>query len=91
MRKGLPFRETHHISGAVVALAEKKNKPMDKLSHEDLQLVDKRFGTDFVFDFDKSVEMRSATGGTSKSSVQEQIEALKALFPPEEEESDSYR
>lgn len=53
---------------------------MDQLSHGDLQSVDKRFGTDFVFDFEKSVEMRSATGGTSKDSVQEQIKNLEALL-----------
>lgn len=64
VRKGVPFRETHHISGQVVALAEAKDLPMDKLSHAQLQSVDKRLGTDFVFDFEKSVEMRTAKGGT---------------------------
>jgi len=33
VRKGVPFRETHHIS-RVVALAEKEDLPMDKLSKE---------------------------------------------------------
>ena len=64
VRKGVPFRETHHISGQVVALAESKNLPMDQLSHADLQSVDKRLGSDFIFDYEKSVEMRTATGGT---------------------------
>ncbi|KAK1015089.1 argininosuccinate lyase [Friedmanniomyces endolithicus] len=79
VRKGVPFRETHHISGQVVALAEKVGKPMDKLSLEQLQGVDKRFEKNVmeVFDYQKSVEMRSAKGGTSKSAVMEQIEAVK--------------
>ena len=64
VRKGVPFRETHHISGQVVALAEERNVPMDKLSHSDLQRVDSRLGSDFIFDYEKSVEMREATGGT---------------------------
>ena len=64
VRKGVPFRETHHISGQVVALAESKNLPMDQLSHADLQSVDKRLGSDFIFDYEKSVEMRTASGGT---------------------------
>ena len=64
VRKGVPFRETHHISGQVVALAEEKEIAMDNLSHADLQSVDKRLGSDFVFDFEKSVEMRTAKGGT---------------------------
>ena len=42
--------------------------PMDKLSPQDLQSVDSRLGKDFVFDFEKSVEMRSAKGGTVSSS-----------------------
>lgn len=43
--------------------------PMDKLTHEDLQSVDKRLGSDFIFDYEKSVEMRTAKGGTVSSSL----------------------
>ena len=89
VRKGVPFRETHHISGQVVALAEKRDLPMDKLSHKDLQSVDKRFGTDFVFDYEKSVELRDAKGGTSKSSVREQILVLKNLLSTEDDDVSS--
>ena len=79
VRKGVPFRETHHISGRVVALAEDERKPMNQLSYDQLQNVDKRFGKDImaVFDYQKSVEMRSAKGGTSRSAVIEQIHAIK--------------
>lgn len=77
-RTGLPFRETHHIAGRVVALAEKEGKPMDKLTVEQLQGVDKRFGEDVldVFNYERSVEMKSASGGTSRSAVEEQIKIL---------------
>lgn len=64
VRKGVPFRETHHISGQAVALAETKEIPMDQLSRQDLQSVDYRLGPDFIFDHGKSVELRSAKGGT---------------------------
>jgi argininosuccinate lyase len=79
VRKCLPFRETHHIAGRVVALAEKEGKPMDKLTVEQLQGVDTRFGNDVleVFNCERSVEMKSAIGGTSKSAVEEQIKILK--------------
>lgn len=79
VRKGVPFRETHHISGQVVALAEKEKVPMDKLSYEQLKEVDARFEKDIMesFDYHKSVEMRSAAGGTALRSVMEQIEVLK--------------
>jgi argininosuccinate lyase len=76
---GLPFRETHHIAGRVVALAEKEKRPMDQLSVAELQGVDSRIGDDVleVFDYERSVEMKSALGGTSKSAVLEQIETLR--------------
>ena len=55
---------------------------MDKLSFKDLQGVDKRFDQDVldVFDYQRSVEMKSAVGGTSKSAVMEQINLLKEVI-----------
>ena len=79
VRKGVPFRECHHISGQVVALAEERGISMDKLSHQDLRSIDERFGSDFIFDFENSVELRTAKGGTSKRSVMEQIQFLKGV------------
>ncbi|KAF2666041.1 argininosuccinate lyase [Microthyrium microscopicum] len=82
VRKGVPFRDTHHISGQVVALAEKQGRPMDQLSVKELQEVDARFGDDIksIFDYQRSVEQRTATGGCSKSAVMKQIEVLKKLL-----------
>ncbi|KAK9470682.1 L-Aspartase-like protein [Dipodascopsis tothii] len=81
VRKGVPFRETHHISGAAVKLAEVKGlSGIDKLSLAELQSVDARFGEDVmaeVFDFEKSVERRTAIGGTAKVAVIDQIERLR--------------
>jgi argininosuccinate lyase len=52
---------------------------MDKLTTAQLQAIDSRFGADVlsVFDYERSVEMKSAVGGTSKSAVREQIAVLK--------------
>ena len=82
VRKGVPFRETHHISGRVVQLAENEKTPMDKLSFEQLQGIDGRFEKDVldVFNYQASVEARSAKGGTSRSAVLEQIEAIKKIL-----------
>lgn len=78
VRKGVPFRETHHISGRVVALAEREGIPMDKLTYDQLRTVDERFEKDVVetFDFEKSVEMRRSTGGTSRKAVEGQTKWL---------------
>ncbi|OCK97039.1 argininosuccinate lyase [Cenococcum geophilum 1.58] len=79
VRKGVPFRETHHLAGKMVALAEDENKGMDELTIEQFQGIDKRFGDDVlsVFDYERSVELKDATGGTSRRAVLEQLEALK--------------
>jgi argininosuccinate lyase len=82
VRKGVPFREGHHISGRVVALAEKTHVPMDTLSLEQLKTVDPRFGADVqaCLDYERAVELKDAIGGTSKRAVAEQISVLKELL-----------
>ena len=78
VRKGVPFRETHHISGRIVALAENQGKPMDELTLRDFQEVDERFGDDVFscFDYEVSVERRDGVGGPAKKRVEEQIRNL---------------
>ncbi|KAJ8117326.1 hypothetical protein OPT61_g1448 [Boeremia exigua] len=83
VRKGVPFREGHHISGRVVAAAEQNDIPMDKLSLEQLKAIDSRLGDDVVecLDYERAVELKNATGGTSKSACLEQIAIMKQAFP----------
>lgn len=79
VRKGVPFRETHHISGECVRSAEEfKLSGIDKLSFEQFQTIDSRFDEDVkdVFDFEVSVERRTAIGGTAKSAVRAQLANL---------------
>ncbi|EGV63568.1 argininosuccinate lyase [Yamadazyma tenuis] len=81
VRKGVPFRETHHISGDCVRTAEElKLSGIDKLSTAQFKEIDSRFEADVkeVFDFEVSVERRDAIGGTAKSAVLAQLEALEA-------------
>jgi argininosuccinate lyase len=79
VRKGVPFRETHHISGQAVSLAEKKGCGIDELSVEDFKGLSQVFEADVkrVFDFEASVEARSARGGAAKQSVLDQIEKMR--------------
>ncbi|KAK7921187.1 argininosuccinate lyase [Apiospora marii] len=82
VRKGVPFRETHHISGRCVAKSEELNVPMNELSLEQLQAIDGRFKEDVMdtFNYETSVEMRSAKGGTSRARVLEQVKVLKGML-----------
>lgn len=76
VRKGVPFRETHHISGACVRLAEEQGVSIDTLSLEQLQNIDSRFEEDVmkVWDYEVSVERKNSIGGTAKQSVLKQID-----------------
>ncbi|VEU21590.1 DEKNAAC102757 [Brettanomyces naardenensis] len=77
--KGVPFRETHHISGECVRAAEENHlSGIDQLSLDQFQKIDNRFGPDVfdTFNFERSVEKRNATGGTAKSAVLKQLANL---------------
>ncbi|KYK57391.1 argininosuccinate lyase [Drechmeria coniospora] len=80
--KGVPFRETHHTSGRCVAKSEELGIPMNELSLEQFKAIDHRFEEDIfdAFSYEASVERRSAKGGTSKSSVLEQIKVLQGML-----------
>jgi len=80
VRKGVPFRETHHISGRAVQMAEERGCALTALSLADLQTLHPLFTEDVmaVWDFEAAVERRDATGGTSKRSVLEQAKLLEA-------------
>ena len=78
VRKGIPFRETHHVSGAAVRMSEERSCALTDLTLKDLQTLHTAFEADVmdVWSFDASVERRDATGGTSKRAVLEQCERL---------------
>lgn len=83
VRRGVPFRETHHISGEAVHMAEVNNlSGIDKLTLEQYKSIDSRFEADVseVFDFEASVERRTAIGGTAKSAVLAQLDNLEKII-----------
>ncbi len=78
----LPFREAHHVTGAVVALAEKQGCSLADLTIEQFQAIDERIdsGVFSVLSVDASVASRSSYGGTAPDQVRMQIgKARKAL------------
>lgn len=81
VRKGVPFRETHHISGACVRAAEEQKIRLDMLTLDQLQAIDSRFEADVmqVWDYEVSVERKKSLGGTAKSSCLKQIDDLVAF------------
>jgi len=72
---GLPFREAHHVTGALVAMAEKQGADLADLSLADMQGVHKGI-TDAIFDVltvEASALSRTSYGGTSPVRVAEQV------------------
>ncbi len=72
---GMPFREAHHITGALVAKAEEKGCDLPDLSLADMQIVNERINAD-VFNFlgvQNSVASRQSYGGTAPKQVRKQI------------------
>ncbi|KIK99296.1 hypothetical protein PAXRUDRAFT_8976 [Paxillus rubicundulus Ve08.2h10] len=82
VRKGVPFRETHHVSGRAVALAEARGCQLNNLSVEDYEGLHEKFEDDVVqvFDFEASVERRTAIGGPSRKTLDRQISVLRAAL-----------
>jgi len=76
---GLPFRDAHHVTGSLVALAEGKGVDLPDLSLDDLQSVHAEI-TAAVFEVlgvENSVASRTSFGGTAPSEVRKQIAAWK--------------
>ena len=78
VRKGVPFRETHHVAGAAVALAESQGCSLTELTLEALRNLHPAFEEDAsaIWSYHRSVEQRDAHGGSSSRAVQEQIDEL---------------
>ena len=73
---GLPFREAHHVTGALVAMAEEKGCDLPDLTLTEMQSV-KDTITAAVFDVlgvDNSVASRTSFGGTAPVRVREQVQ-----------------
>jgi argininosuccinate lyase len=77
---GMPFRDAHHVTGALVAMAEGKGCDLPDLSLNDMQSIHEHI-TDDVFNFlgvQNSVASRQSFGGTAPSQVRKQIARWKA-------------
>ena len=75
----VPFRETHHVSGRAVALAESRKCQLNELTVADYKTLHPTFGDDVhdVFDFEASVERRQSVGGPSRAMIDRQVAVLR--------------
>ncbi len=68
---GMPFRDAHHVTGRVVALAESRGCGLEDLTLEDMQAIepDLHEGVFAVLGVENSVKSRTSFGGTAPDSV----------------------
>jgi len=82
VRKGVPFRHSHHLVGQAVRRAEELDVTLKTLELAEYQAIHPAFTEDVyeVFDFWRSVEARDTEGGTAPNAVRAQIERARELL-----------
>lgn len=72
---GLPFREAHHATGRLVALAESTGRGLADLALEEMRAVEPRVseGVFGVLSVEASVASRASFGGTAPARVRERV------------------
>ena len=75
----MPFRDAHHATGSIVALAEKQNKALHELSLEDMQTIRPQIhqGVFDVLSPQASIASRTSFGGTAPVNVLAQVKRWK--------------
>ncbi|MBS27837.1 MAG: argininosuccinate lyase [Alphaproteobacteria bacterium] len=79
---GVPFRDAHAITGAVVSLAEERGVDLSTLSPADMQAIDPRISEDVfqVLSVEASVASRTSEGGTAPDNVRAAVDAARARY-----------
>jgi argininosuccinate lyase len=78
----MPFRDAHHVTGRIVALASEAGLPLHQLPLKDMQAVEPRITKEAlaVLSVEASVKSRVSYGGTAPKHVSAQAKAwLKRL------------
>jgi argininosuccinate lyase len=67
----LPFRDAHHITGKIVAVAAEKDLPLERLPLTIMKAIEPRISEDVfqVLSVERSVESRRSFGGTAPANV----------------------
>ena len=71
-----PFRKSHHITGAIVKMAEQLNLPLHMLNLEQMQKICPKINQNVFtcLQVENSVNSKTSYGGTSINSVKQQIQ-----------------
>ncbi len=78
----MPFRQAHHVTGQLVALAENKGCALDGLTLKELKSIEPQISAK-VFDVlsvEKSVASRTSYGGTAPANVHAQVQRWQKIL-----------
>jgi argininosuccinate lyase len=75
VRKGVAFREAHHLVGAAVALAESRKVPITKLTLREWRKISPVFEPSAleVFSVEKGLQARTMPGSPNSKLVKQQL------------------
>lgn len=82
VRKGVPFRESHEITGKVVLYAEENNKELDTLTLAEFKAICDKVEND-VYDhltLEAAVNAKNVPGGTASGQVNHQLKLIREEF-----------
>ena len=80
--KGVPFRESHEITGKTVSYAIQEGKALEDLSLEEFHLFSDRVQEDVfgVLELRHSVDSKQVTGGTATEEVKKQLKRIQEKY-----------
>lgn len=82
VKKNVPFRDAHRVTGILVNYAIHHKKALEELSIEEFQAVDPRIEKDIYenISIERCVQVRNSYGGTSPQAVRVQIDNAKKVL-----------
>lgn len=82
VRKGLPFRKAHHITGKLISYCINNNKNIESLSLEEFKSFSELFSND-IYNYitpESSISNKISEGSTSEKEILKNIKRLKQII-----------
>jgi len=82
VKRGVPFRESHEITGQVVLFAENHGRTLEQLSLDEFRQFSSVIADDVyaVLTLGASVDAKNVTGGTARRQIQQQLHRIKENY-----------
>lgn len=82
VRKGLPFRKAHHITGKLISYCINNNKNIESLSLEEFKSFSELFSNDIYnyITLESSISNKISEGSTSEKEILKNIKRLKQII-----------